>query len=355
MPEFKVKAELYPFSSSEEESLDTLRSISQLAKSKYTKLMDNSQMQLLILADPEAAYLFGVADSIYQEFIEPVDQLLEYEEKKILKYVDRTEVLEMLGLDNNPPDAVEVMYADSTVNELRPFRVSDVQAEMAGMNYDKAYNRVLRGLKGLETVDSRLRQKLSREQRAQELEILEEQLIDAVNHLSDHSDSLKTLTSEEYSAAITSIESTARQELRAYSAMEDADDKVEQAKKLIACFGNMELLASEVASLPGEWEAIRTTYTDRVWNPFIATVMDEEVKKRITTSYREVLIPYQLSKIKNELDCSAVNATLEELLSLHERMYELREEDTKSLERRLRKERAPDVIIELFGIENEER
>ena len=56
--------------------------------------------------------------------------------------------------------------------------------------------------------------------------------------------------------------------------------------------------------LPERWEEIQQEYRDDVWNPFTAILMSEEIKKRITTSYRQVLIPFYLDQITNNLSCT---------------------------------------------------
>jgi hypothetical protein len=113
----------------------------------------------------------------------------------------------------------------------------------------------------------------------------------------------------------------------------------------------MDSLATEVAMVPERWEEIKQEYRDDVWNPFTAIVMSEEIKKRITDSYRQVLIPYYLDQITNNLSCTNVRSLLQSLTSVHRRMLELKEEDTKRIERKLKREDDPEAIIELLEID----
>ena len=78
--------------------------------------------------------------------------------------------------------------------------------------------------------------------------------------------------------------------------------------------------------------------------------MDEEVKKRITLAYRKVLAPYFTEQIASGLTCNTAAELAYQMESTHQRMLRLREEDTSKLERKLRKEQDPKVVMRLFGI-----
>ncbi|CAN0596455.1 unnamed protein product, partial [Ectocarpus sp. 12 AP-2014] len=117
-----------------------------------------------------------------------------------------------------------------------------------------------------------------------------------------------------------------------------SEEDLELARKLVVCHESMYQLALSVAALPAQSVAISKLYEDRIWNPFMAILMDEAVKKRITSAYQKVLIPYFLDQINTKLSCANVDDINLLLDALHNRMLELRYEDTKKLERKLKKE-----------------
>jgi len=80
----------------------------------------------------------------------------------------------------------------------------------------------------------------------------------------------------------------------------------------------------------------------------MATVMNEEVKKRITTAYTKTLIPHFITEINTSLSCENVVTLSNQITHTNSRMVELREEDTKKLERKLRKEKDPREIMKLL-------
>ena len=73
------------------------------------------------------------------------------------------------------------------------------------------------------------------------------------------------------------------------------------------------------------------------------------VKKRITESYEEVLIPYFL-KATSSLECGNVKALNEQIIQTHKTILGLRNKDTRKLERKLRREKRPMEVLQLLQV-----
>ena len=138
--------------------------------------------------------------------------------------------------------------------------------------------------------------------------------------------------------------------LATYAKMPNDKEKLNRARALISCLLHYDTLSQEIMVLPEQLLELETTYTDAVWNPFTATIMDESVKRRITNAYNNVLLPYLFEKVKADLDCSNVEGLQQLFQRSHKRLLELRGEDTSKLERRLRKERNPKVVLQLLNL-----
>ena len=114
----------------------------------------------------------------------------------------------------------------------------------------------------------------------------------------------------------------------------------------------MEKLEHIILTLPENKKEITTLYQDQIWNPFMANLMTEDVKKRITTAYEKVWLPYLIQQVTSGLSCANAEDLVVLFLKTHTRMLAMREEDTKKLERKLRREQDPMVIMELFNLQN---
>ena len=109
-------------------------------------------------------------------------------------------------------------------------------------------------------------------------------------------------------------------------------------------------LTTTVSLTTKRQKEIKALYIDAVWNPFTSTVMNEDVKPRIITAYKNVLIPYLLDEVEHNLSCKKVSQLSKLYNGVYDRMLELREEETNKLERKLRKEKDPIVVLDLFTI-----
>jgi len=348
LPEYKVRADRFPISPAERTYIDSLHSLMAHADQVRTNLDDDSQLQLLELADHETSFLMAAADSLYASFLSPVHKLLDYDEGGILEFVRRQEVVRFLELTNEVPRELIINFADSTRTET--LLLPSVQSEPDAPALETTYRISKMAVNQLDSINAILQKRISTEKREQILASLEEELIDAMNKLEEATDSLANGARGQISSEIKNISQVARRFLKEYSALENSEVKVDEARSLINCMEQLEMLASELALLPSREDAIVEVYTDQVWNPFTATVMEEQVKRRILSSYREILIPTTLQEIQTDLSCSNAQALQLKLRLIDQRMIELREEDTSKLERKLKREDDPQKILALFGI-----
>lgn len=138
-----------------------------------------------------------------------------------------------------------------------------------------------------------------------------------------------------------------RREVSAYGKL-DALSRQRRLPSLAACTEDLYALAVQLKSLPVRMAQVREAYTDEVWNNIIATVMEERVKKRLTRAYEDLLVPYYLDRVRDELTCESAGAIATGLDGLHARLLRLRDEDTADLEERLRDVDDPRAALSLL-------
>ncbi|MGB7395472.1 MAG: hypothetical protein WA913_13860, partial [Pricia sp.] len=185
-------------------------------------------------------------------------------------------------------------------------------------------------------------------QRQQELVSFEKKMIAQSEALSALVDSVSDGLPKGHKKALEGLQSTFEQELSEYSSTPDTAKKLNFARDLTECFSQMALLARDIAALPNRQKELEELYQDAVWNPFMATVMKEEVKKRIKSAYRKVLVPYFLERATT-IDCQNIEQLLNEMAFVDKRMQQLRKEDTRKMERKLRRVDDPQRILKLIG------
>ena len=193
----------------------------------------------------------------------------------------------------------------------------------------------------VDSIEQRLIGNLREQELQQELEDLEKSLLTQADHLTEFIDSLSNQLTEPYVPTLKALEQAINSELRTYALEEDLKQKPDKAEHLISCMKEMEELALILSKLPDRWKEIQQLYTEQVWNPFTVTTMKDQVKERIPQAYNQLLIPAILNRIGTELNCGNTQKFRTVLDALHQRMHQLRRQNTSKLERKLKKEDDP--------------
>lgn len=344
MPLFKVKVPYFPLDSLERKGLGVIQKDYGHSSKVAKGLLENTQLNLLKRSDSEAQFLYSVVEKIKASFLDPLDKVVHFSELEILDYLDRKLLAQRLFPDGKPSKTIAIRNSERTFEGPNANTFNFEGGVMETLNQMSSYAKV-----SLNQIATVLYEKVKNEQQQQEFVALEEQMIAQINSLNQMVDSVDT--SGTYGAAVLHIKSTAENKLNAYSSSAASEGKLEEAKQLVPCLETLKSLSQNLATIPERELEIQEAYKDAVWNPFMANLMEEEVKKRITSAYRNVLIPFLVDQANTELDCAKASSLNRLLTELHKRMLELREEDTHKLERKLRKEKNPNAILELFNLQ----
>lgn len=325
LPEFKVKVPYYPMDSLEKIQFESI-------KKNYTRLrkvsdsfLDNTQLNILKLSDQQALLLYNKIDTMTQNFIDPLQRLINYEKQDVLSFVPR-EVL---------------------LNKVWPGDLNQKGVNNIALLSQTA----LSSMQTLDSIQTILDSKLAREKRQREFVALEERMIVQIKNLNNLIDSVGNTLSTELVKALKNINSLANSNLSSYSNMTALDEKLLLGQNLVLCFDSLEQLEKVILKLPSQKQEITTAYQDRIWNPFMANLMNEDVKKRITNAYHKIWLPYLLRMVTSELNCGNAEELVILFSKTHERMLEMREEDTKKLERKLKREQDPLEVKKMLNLQ----
>ncbi len=353
LPEFKVKVLDFPLDSLEIASIETIKSSVSKATEISNFIQSNSQLNILKLSDTSTVLQISAVEKIALDYLRPLQALVAYDSLKILDYTSRAQLIQHLYPKGMPGTQlrVEVELDSSTVSQTFSFPT------------DKSMGTEQKDLKGLESfakmvaagmveIASDLKAKLTFENKQQELIAVEEQVIFQNESLQTFIDSASRSTPPKYRKALNHLNSFAGNMLKEYSNRKASSNTLATANSIKTCLIDLTNLAHTISKMPAYADTVRTTYTDRIWNPFTATLMDEDVKKRITTAYENVLEPYFLNEIAEGLSCETILELNNTINSTYARIKALRDEETKKLERRLRREQDPLMVLQLMNVQN---
>ena len=351
MPGFKVKVAHFPLDSLKSEQLQSIKAQYTSARKTSRSLLENTQLNILRRSDKEAQFLYAVVLKISENFLNPAEKLVSYHNQGILEFIPPERLFGNLWSKGIPSKTILVKTEEGERTYVGP---GGNEFELSENTITSVDQLTQYAALSIESIAGKLEEKLLKESKQQELVALEEKMIARSNHIGQVVDSVKQGLSKREKEALQSIQNLADAQLEKYATLDGAGDKSDFGLQVIDCLEQLDELTIAVSQLPERWADIQEKYQDDVWNPFMATIMSEEVKKRITTSYKNVLVPYLLEEIKSGLGCDNV-AELKALLNnSYQRMLEMREENTSKLERKLRREQDPEMIIQLFNLKSSE-
>ncbi len=353
LPEFKVKVPYYPLDSLETVQVDSVVSYYKKAKELSESILHNSQLNILKLSDKNTAYQYNTVLQIKNDFLTPIEEIARYDSLSILEYTSRKQLLDHVFSSGLPNPKMDIEIVIDSLASSKPYTISTTVTSSKNAPVIQQIETVAKmGYDGVLVIANEVKETLAQEKRQNELANLEEEIIVQNDSLVMFIDSVRTSIPLNYSNSLKQIKTFANATLNSYSKVKSAQDKLISARNTVACLKNLNELSVTVSKMPQFKSTIQETYTDRIWNPFMATLMDEDIKKRITTAYTKILEPYFLIQTEESLTCENISALNENITETYHSVLMLKDKDTKKLERKLKKEKDPLTILELLNVQN---
>ncbi len=347
---FQIVVPYLPLTSDQRRRVGEIRGNLLEIDTLHQALISNSSINIAKVTDEEISYWQALIATLSTEYMRPMRNLIEYDDQQILDYLPKELLWEYLWPDLPASTKLNVRYEMLGSKIEAPYEVTIPEPLEKEVDPTLALAQVTRVvLTQIDSIKALIHSKVGSLGGSEQLAEVEEKLVDKVRTLTGILDSAQVIGPASH--ALNEVQKQAQKELAKYSSLVDINARSIQASSTLTCMTTLEELAHQITLLPVRWELIQVEYTDKVWNNFTSTVMSEEVKKRITQSYRDVLVPHFLQLVKNDLSCVNANQLVHAFRQSYERMYELRHQDTAKLERKLRNEADPESVMELMGMD----
>lgn len=353
LPEFKVKVPYYPLDSLERDEIDSTVAYYKKARELSESILHNSQLNILKLSDETTAYQYNTVLKIKKDFLTPIQEMVRYDSLSILEYTSRKQLFDHVFAEDLPKPKMTIAIEMDSITSTKEYTIptSTVpSSEATSTSYIKTIAKM--GYDGIQAIANEVKETLAQEKRQNELANLEEEIIVQNDSLVMFIDSMGTSLPVNYLAALRQLKSFASATLNDYSKVKSAQNRLTAARSTLTCLKNLNELSVTVSKMPTFKSTIQDSYTDRIWNPFMATLMDEDIKKRITSAYTKILEPYFLKQIEQSLTCENTFNLNEHINATYHTVIMLKDKDTKKLERKLKKEKDPSVILEMLNVQN---
>ena len=344
-PNMKARVPHYPLDSLQNKTLAQIASDYKVAADLSNAILENSHLNIVKRSDPEALFYYNATEKINKEFLNPLKTLVSHIDLDIVQHQPIPELLNRLWPNGKPSTAIRVT---NDRDETRVFSLpSSGEFEYEGDDLLSVGAMATYARMSLEYIKGSLASRLTNDEQLQMLNGLEEELIELNNGLEREMDSVSGLSSD-YVTALDQLQELADSSLTTYADIENPNEKLEYGRGIKVCLSELTALAQNIKSIPARREEIKKEYTDAVWNPFMANVMEEEVKKRIVGAYEDILIPYFIDTVTENVSCTNAVQLNDRMENTHQIILDLRHKDTKKLERKLRREKRPQAVLTLL-------
>ncbi|NKI32332.1 hypothetical protein [Croceivirga thetidis] len=343
-PNMMVDVPYFPMDSLETSKAESVADKIEKSFKEYKALIDNSQLNLLKRSDAEVAALTRNLEALGRSFIVPLNRIAESQSEGVLSFLNREVLLTKLFPDGLPSTTLNIAGQGSSYSGPNADTFSFEGDFWQSVTQMTEYASLC-----LTDIGTRLSRKISNVEDQEELIQLENEMVSLSDSLKQRLEAATELP-EIYKKGIAALIENGELQLAEYAKLKNKDARLEQARQVVACLNDLHTLTDVLLQLPQRSQEIKNAYQDDVWNPFMATIMKEDIKKRITSAYENVLLPYVLDTLTQEEVCSQVGNIKQLLDSAYEKVLGLRDEDTSKLERKLRREKNAETVIELFGL-----
>lgn len=311
-------------------------------KSRLKQILKDEQVEIIAEANQEVKKyqaIYAAIDQQYRFLFQPVVEVVRQPGSK---YLNMNTITSKIMEGKSVPTEISLENESVLIN--MPFETTSKDLdELQQMN-----SHIMSLLAFMDSLDRTVSDVLSYEKKSLSLTDDEKEMVelrDSIRLLfskSNQNDYLKRFSTQ----VIQETDNT----FADYAKL-DLNEKVNKLAEVNRCFQSYLNFYEVLAELPEQRKLLDSIYTRTVWNPFTFTDMNEIVKERLFNAYDKVLFPYLLDQIEAQLGCATVNKIVHDIPRVFERMLELRDMDTKDIEKELKRENDPLVVETILQME----
>lgn len=346
LPKLKVKK--FPFSMKEKEIITNALLKLDESEKVIKDYMSDPQVEISRNAYQDVALFYEIF-KISEVELNKIKNIFKSLNTPAYEFINREDVFKSLLMHINYPKVVSYEYAGNKVEDSVAFPLN---RSINSLSIESLYEHVLQ-------LNSFIGQKQQKIQPIVERNRKQAQIADKEALLVAYKDSISVMYTNQHTLEDFNyyhqlfgddiIKVTERRFAKYGS--KPVNERIEKVDEVLACFDYLKSdMFDELIALNKKIDRLEEVYTRTVWNPFTFTDMDEIVKERVYDAYKDILLPFLITDFENSLACENVEQKMKNFDLLCIKMRELREQDTKDLERSLRRVSNPQSILVLFEL-----
>lgn len=346
----KLRVRKFSYTLEEKELISTATKQINESKQIINQYLKNPQVELNKHSYKELALYY----EIYSEYIDEIvklEKVFDLLNLPSFEFINREEIMTYIFEGVDFPSEVTFEFKDEIKKEPVEFpenlKVEDATIKSLAQQADEILKMLKSKLEVVEPIIERNRKRFEIEDKEKELLLYRDSIKTLFSNA--HEDENFNSLHQRYAETIISYSSN---QFKEYAKL-PIEKRIEKTDKLLNCLLIFIDSYNQFAILKEQTERIKEEYTRVVWNPFTFTDMEETVKERVYNAYSKYLIPFLLDDLKHNITCGKMEIRLQNFTKVYEKMMVLRNQDTKEIERALRRVHDPKKIIEILSLELE--
>ncbi|MBK6264043.1 hypothetical protein JKA74_03255 [Marivirga sp. S37H4] len=287
--------------------------------------------------------------SLVDQHIDSIGEVLDMNEKDF-KYINTSIYFSDHLKFLNEADTISYQFGDETKTKIinyQTFNINDIA-------YLKL--RLEEELKKVEILAWSVQEELDKSMRSQKLEQLDRNILKAKGEVDSIFQEHDTIQLSHVLGKIRKefVERGFNQHMQHYSNAKDFDQKIEVGYEILNYLDELRNIPQRIRDIELMEEKIEEAYTTTKFDPYTFNYdFETKIKRRIYDKAAVDLYNYLILLLQQEKNFQSLKKRLDLIDALQFRLLELLGEDTRRLERRMKRKSNPEEIIELLELNEE--
>lgn len=293
----------------------------------------------------EVELIYGIYENELGQLKNMVDVLTSY----ALEYVNRDEIYNKIRPNLRFPVEVTYEFRSELVTKTHDFPDSP---ERQNFDLDKAHSLIKNSFEDIETLYEEVQEIFEAMEVEKSLSKDEEKLVERkekIENLFDIDSEEESFNTyhERYAEEVLNLTEDTFDSYRSLG----VEGKKNKIKSLLKCYQNLIDFYGFLENIELKNDRLDEAYTNTTFNPYIMVDMSERIKENVYKAFDDVLKPYLFSKLEDQFSCENVALAMEDINNVYQKILDLSKQDTKSVEKELRRQKDPEAILSVLELE----
>ncbi|WP_019037631.1 hypothetical protein [Psychroflexus tropicus] len=345
----KFKVRKYDFSSQEKVIIEKIETSFDNIESTLQKFKENPKLKL---GKPmnEKLNQIELVYNVYSNDLSQLKTMVDVIGSDAFEYIDRTKVFDQIWPELRFPVELTYEFQSELITKTHAF---PKQPEKNNFNLNKAYTLLDAIEKDVKTLNEEAKTIFQNMEAERSLSRDEEKLVsrkEQVEELFGNPDNENfNLYHERFQDLVLDLSENTFNTYGAYN-LENKKDRIES---VLSCFESMIKFHDFLGKLMAKDNKLDDVYTRTTFNPYVMVDMSERIKESLYQAFVDILQPYLLNKLENNFNCNDLGLAMNEMNKAYQKMLDLSNQDTRGIEKDLRRENDPQRILSLLELQSQ--